>query len=348
MRKPLPQEDLDFVIAHTADVWTTFDQARIFITGGTGFIGSWLLEVVQRANEIHGCRIGTVVLSRDPDGARAHFPHLFNKGEVTLVQGNLLDFEARTGTIDACIHAATDVSVQAKAGDALRVFDSGVLGTRRVLDFALTNGATHFLLTSSGAVYGTQPSSLVGTPETFGGAPDSLDVSNAYAQGKRAAEWLVSAYGQAHGLHVTIARIFALVGPGIPLDGSFAAGNFIRDALAGRQISINGDGRPRRSYLYVADACVWLLRIMMAGHRGDAYNVGSEHDISIAELARSVEHLCETDTPSVPRAPIGDGPAPRYVPNTTKAREALGVDEYTPLEVALSKTINWNRMAVKA
>ncbi|AFT84797.1 NAD-dependent epimerase/dehydratase family protein [Paraburkholderia phenoliruptrix] len=348
MRKPLPKEDLDLVVERTANVWSAFDRARLFITGGTGFIGSWLLEVVQHANSVMGSRIKIVALSRDPDTAAARAPHLFKTTDVTLIKGDVADFQASVGTIDVCIHAATDVANLEKASDTLRVFDTGVLGTRRVLEFAKANGASRFLLASSGAVYGAQPATLERTPETFLGAPDTLDVSTAYGQSKRAAEWLASAYALHDDLHVTIARIFALVGPAIPLDGPFAAGNFIRDALAGRQIAIKGDGRPVRSYLYMADACVWLLHILLAGERGNAYNVGSESEISIVRLARIIESLCGSVRRAVPDIAPKAGPAPRYVPDTAKARKAFNVEEFTPLEVALAKTINWNRMALTA
>ncbi|MEX3983375.1 NAD-dependent epimerase/dehydratase family protein [Paraburkholderia sp. EG287A] len=348
MRKPLPVEDLDLIVDQTAEVWSAFDRARLFITGGTGFIGSWLLEVVQHANRVRGSGIEIVALSRDPDKAQDHAPHLFNSAEVTLIRGDVADFRANAGPIDLCIHAATDVADPAKASDRLRIFDTNIIGTRNVLDFAQAHGASRFLLTSSGAIYGTQPPALTHVPETFSGAPDPLDVSAAYGQGKRAAEWLASAYGRQSNMCVTIARIYALIGPGIPLDGPFAAGNFIRDALAGRPITINGDGCPMRSYLYMADACIWLFQMLLSGERGQAYNVGSEREISIIDLARMIEALCGSNIPATPRISPTGAPAPRYVPDTTKARSVLNVAEITPLEDALLKTINWNRMAVTA
>jgi nucleoside-diphosphate-sugar epimerase len=348
MRKPLPYDDLDSIVDRTADVWSACAGARLFITGGTGFIGSWLLEAVQHANRVTGSGIEIVALSRDPDKARAHAPHLFNSADVTLIKGDVTDFGADVGSIDLCIHAATDVADPTKTSDKLRVFDTNVVGTRNVLDFAQAHGASRFLLTSSGAVYGRQPSALSHMPETFSGAPDPLDIDTAYGQGKRAAEWLVSAYGQHSELYVAIARIYALIGPGIPLDGPFAAGNFIRDALGRKTITINGDGRPVRSYLYMADACVWLLRILLSGESGHAYNVGAEREVSIVELARMIEDFCGSDMPATPRVAPTDAPAPRYVPDTTKARSALNVEEMTSLEDALLKTINWNRTSVTA
>ena len=347
MRTALPQDDLDLVLSLTPEFWSRFGGARLFMTGGTGFIGTWLLQVLQRANDRLGSRMELVVLTRDPERAQQQTPHVFNRPDTTLVAGDVSHFVAPVGKLDLCLHAATDVGDPLKAGDPLRVFDSIVLGTRRVLDLADANDASRFLLTSSGAVYGTQPTNLERIAETYNGAPDPLQPGAAYGNGKRAAEWLACAHAaQASqaGFESCIARIFALIGPGLPLNGPFAAGNFVRDALAGQAIRIQGDGRPLRSYLYMADLCVWLLRILGTGAAGQAYNVGSENVVSIAALAQQVVDAAGTDAPILVQTPAAsDALAPRYVPDTRKARQELDLAEYTPLNTALLKTIQWSR-----
>jgi dTDP-glucose 4,6-dehydratase len=269
---------------------------------------------------------------------------------------------APVGALDLCIHAAAEVGNPHQADQPLQVFDTIVQGTRRMLELAQRAGARRFLLASSGAVYGPQPADLKRMPESYGGSPDPLHAANAYGNGKRAAEWLACTYaGKAAlttastasttpstvaGFAPTIARIFAVLGPGLPLNGSFAAGNFIRDALARRAIQINGDGTPLRSYLYTADLCVWLLRILESGTAGQAYNVGSEHALSIASLA---QHVVEAAGQAVPiRVQVPPDAAPpklpaRYIPDTSKARQALGLAEYTMLDTALHKTMQWTR-----
>ena len=346
MRPPLPREDLDLVLSLTAEFWSRFRGARLFVTGGTGFVGGWLLEVVVHANEVLGSGIEILALTRNPDRATARSPHVFGAPDVKLVAGDVTSFDMKLGDIDLCIHAAADAADSAGAADELRVFDVAVTGTRRVLDLAAASGASRVLVISSGAVYGKQPPTLARMPEDFPGAPGTLDADTAYAQGKRAAEWLGCAHARMSGIAVTIARIFALVGPNLPFDGPFAAGNFIRDALNGRAIEIRGDGRAIRSYLYTADACVWLLRILMSGASQQAYNVGSEQELSIAELAQRVVRANGTDLPiKVCQVPDPHTPAPRYVPDTAKARGELGLAEYTSLDAALLKTIKWNRAA---
>jgi nucleoside-diphosphate-sugar epimerase len=346
----LPQDDLDLVLSLTPDFWSRFGGSRLFMTGGTGFIGTWLLQTLQRANDKLGSKMELVVLTRDLERARQQAPHVFDRPDTTLVAGDISHFADPIGKIDLCIHAATDVGDPLRAGDPLRVFDSIVLGTRRMLDLADANGASRFLLTSSGAVYGPQPVDLERMAETYSGAPHPLQPSAAYGNGKRAAEWLACAHAtQASqaGFETSIARIFALIGPGLPLNGPFAAGNFVRDALAGQAISIQGDGRPLRSYLYMADLCVWLLRILASGAPGQAYNVGSETAVSIAALARQVVEAVGTDIPIEVQTPVvSTAPVPRYVPDTSKAKQELGLAEYTPLNTALLKTIQWSRSAL--
>jgi nucleoside-diphosphate-sugar epimerase len=350
MNAALPQDDLDLVLSLTPEFWARFGGARFFMTGGTGFVGAWLLQVIQRANDKLNSRIELVVLTRDPVLARQQAPHVFNRPDTTLVGGDVSNFTAPVGKLDLCLHAATDVGDRLKAGDPLRVFDSIVLGTRRMLDLAGANGASRFLLTSSGAVYGPQPVDLERMAETYSGAPNPLQISAAYGNGKRAAEWLACAYARhasQAGFEMSIARIFALIGPGLPLNGPFAAGNFVRDVLAGKAISVQGDGRPVRSYLYMADLCVWLLRILGSGATGQAYNVGSETSVSIATLARQVVDAAGVDVPIHLQIPAtSDALPPRYVPDTCKARQELRLAEYTPLNPALLKTVQWSRSAM--
>ena len=357
MRPALPANDLDLILSLTPTFWLRFAGARIFVTGGTGFIGAWLLEACQHANRELACGLQVVVLSRNPALARAMAPHLFNDPAFELLAGDVRHFcppvSSPVGRFDLCVHAASDVGDVRKAGQHRDVFDSAVSGTRRVLDFAIESGVKRFLLTSSGAVYGVQPPQMDKISESFTGAPDCLQVSSAYGNGKRAAEWLSCAAADgATDMEVVIARIFALLGPGLPLDGPFAAGNFIRDALRGEPIHIQGDGRPVRSYLYAADACAWLLRLLEAGGRGEAYNVGSESALSIAELAGKVAHATANPAPaSLPEPLPADAAklasAPRYVPDTRKARQQLGLAQHTPFESALTKTIEWNRAAMQ-
>ena len=338
---PLPAADLAHAIGLVEPpLWERLRGQRIFLTGGTGFVGKWLLATLAEADRRLDLGVEVVVLSRDPAAFATSAPHLASARGVRLLQGDVRELAGEAGGFAVVIHAATDVVA---THPPLDTFDTCVGGTRRALDFALRAGAADFLLVSSGAVYGVQPPELAGVPETHPGAPDSLVPGSAYGLGKRASEWLVNAYAAQHGLRTTIARCFAFVGPGLPLDKQFAVGNFLRDAMARRPIAIQGDGTPCRSYLHAADMAGWLWKILFAGAPGAAYNVGGTQAVSIAELARRVNELLGSTEPvTLAREPVPGQAAPRYVPDVSKARRELGLPEPLALDEAILRTARWH------
>jgi dTDP-glucose 4,6-dehydratase len=259
-------------------------------------------------------------------------------------QGEMDRFQFPTGAFTHVIHAATENYPATVGPECLAVFDRNIQGTRRVLDFACSCGVRRFLLTSSGAVYGRQPSDLPCVPEEYAGGPDPLDVHLGYGQGKRVSEYLCALYAASHDLEIAIARCFAFVGPYLPLDSNFAIGNFLRDALAGGPIKIQGDGSPRRSYLYAADLAIWLWTILLRGTPCRAYNVGSDVEVSIAELAKKVVAVVNPQAevhialPCDPNRPVA-----RYVPAIRRVREELGLDVFVALDDAIARTAAWRR-----
>jgi dTDP-glucose 4,6-dehydratase len=334
-------DDLRLIMEKTpAEVWQALRGQRIFITGGTGFVGCWLLESLIWANERLGLNLNLTVLSRAPDAFRIKAPHLAMHPIVNLVQGDVSDLQDIDSPFDTIIHAATDVANVDE--NQLATFDSIVGGTRQTLALAKRSGARRYLLTSSGAVYGRQPSDLTHIPDDYPGAPDTMSLGSAYGQAKRVSEWLSQCHAQQSGLEVSIARCFALVGPYLPLDAHFAVGNFIRDGLLGNTIEVSGDGTAYRSYLYAADMAVWLLTILINGRVGQTYNLGSEREITIGELASYVaDCLGGASKVSIASTPVMGNPAQRYVPNADKAKKELRLREYTDLQSAIRKTSDW-------
>ena len=329
-------QDLAAMDRALAPLWPRLAGARIFMTGGTGFIGRWMLEALAHA----GVDAHVTLLSRNPDAFARRVPHL--AGRFTLVAGGIADFVPPPGDFTHVIHGATDASADLNARDPRRMFDTIVAGTRRVLDLAVERGAGRMLFMSSGAVYGVQPWDVSHVAEDWHGGPDPRDPKSAYGEGKRAAETLCAIYGQQFGLDVVGARIFALLGPLLSLDIHFAAGNFIRDAMAGRTIRVESAGTAVRSYLYAADLAVWLWTLLIAGQRGATYNMGSEQAVSIADLARrTAAVLGGPGVEVLGRADPGWNPG-RYVPSTAAIRRDLGVSPTVGLDEAIRRTALWN------
>lgn len=340
MTNPL-STDLDHILEHTRDLWDELRGERIFITGGTGFFGCWLLESLLWANERLNLNCQAMVLSRSPEAFQRKVPHLAGHQAISVIQGDIRTFEFPAGTFSHVIHAATESSAKLNAENPLIMLDTIVEGTRHTLEFAKICRAQNFLLTSSGAVYGKQPAGITHIPEEYNGAPDPLDPRSAYGEGKRLAEHLCSLYADAR-LQPKIARCFAFVGPYLPLDIHFAIGNFIRDALHGGPILVKSDGTPHRSYLYAADLAIWLWTILFRGGPLRPYNVGSENGLSIAKTAQSV---AKNTNPEIKIEIHGtrhqEAPIEQYVPSTKRAYKELGLYDHFDLDEKIRLTVDW-------
>jgi dTDP-glucose 4,6-dehydratase len=325
-------EDVAAACRALAPLWPRLAGARLFITGGTGFIGRWMLEALLRSD----IAVDVTLLSRNPAAFVARAPHI--AARCRLVAGEIDSFAVPAGDFTHVIHGATDASAALNARDPRRMFDTIARGTRRVLDLAVERQAQRLLFMSSGAVYGVQPWNITHVPEDWHGGPDVRDPKSAYAEGKRAAETLCAIYGQQFGLDVVTARIFALLGPLLTLDTHFAAGNFIGDAMAGRTIRVESAGTAVRSYLYAADLAVWLWTLLLAGKPGAVFNVGSEAAVSIADLARlTARVLGGPGVAILGKADPGWNPG-RYVPSTAAIRGELGVVPTVGLDEAIRRT----------
>ncbi len=339
---PLPSRDLAHIFHHTAELWEEARGKRFFITGGTGFFGIWLLESFIFINDALGLGATATVLSRDPARFACKAPHLVARKDLLFQQGEIRNFESPTGEFDFIIHAATEASAKLTHERPDEMLDSIVSGMRRVLDFAATANVPNLLFISSGATYGKQPPNLTHISEEFLGAPNHLDPASSYAEGKRVAELMAAIHSKQNPCEIKIARCFAFVGPHLPLDTHFAIGNFIRDAIAGNIIRINGDGTPHRTYLYAADLAIWLWTILFKGKSLRPYNVGSSCSISILDLAQIVKTLIAPNiSVEVAKIPEPNTDPLRYVPDVSRASEELGLSEQITLNDALKRTREW-------
>ena len=332
----MPQDELTSSFENLSS--SSFEQAQsIFITGGTGFFGRALLRqwkrLADRGSSVPQVTVGT----RSPAVFLRQFPEFSHCAWLRFLETDILHVDSFPfGTsFTHVLHAATD-STLGPALTPLQYYDQIVSGTRNVLDFAVRSGSKRLLLTSSGAVYGPQASDVVALDETCLNSPDSMLSANAYGMGKRAAEHLCALYSHQYGLDTVVARCFAFVGPDLPLNVHYAIGNFIRDAILADHITVRGDGSPLRSYMDQRDLAYWLLTILYKGRSGEAYNVGSDHAVSVGELAHTVRDLIAPDKlVHVLGQPDLGAPRNRYIPSIAKAQEDLGLRVTVGLEEAI-------------
>ena len=206
---PLPRQDLELILEHTAPLWEEVRGSRIFLTGGTGFFGCWLVESFCFVNRRLDLGAKATLLTRNPEGFAKKCPHLASDAAITLHAGDVRNFLFPEGEYNYIIHAATDASGKQTTESPLEILSAIIAGTERTLEFAVTHGAKKFLLTSTGAVYGKQPANLTHVPESYTGAPDPMDPSNVYAEGKRAAELFCALYQKTGRIECKIARCWA-------------------------------------------------------------------------------------------------------------------------------------------
>jgi dTDP-glucose 4,6-dehydratase len=340
----LPPDDIEHILRHTANIWKDLRGSRIFITGGTGFFGKWLLGSFLAANDRFNLKASITVLSRNPAKFQHAVPHLAKHPAVRLIKGDVRNFSFPKGNFTHLIHGAVDASLKLIREEPLLVFDTIIQGARRALEFAGTRGVEKVLLISSGAVYGRQPAAIKRLAEEYRGAPDFTGRYAIYGESLRAAETLGVTYAAKKRFELKIVRCFSFVGPHLPLDAHFAIGNFIRDALAGKTIRLESDGSPRRSYLYAADLAIWLWTILVRGKNMRSYNVGSEKSSSLAATAALVAKLSGNSAKvKIARRPGKARALNVYVPDTRRARAELGLKQFINLRNAIQKTIDFYR-----
>lgn len=318
------------------------DGKTILVSGATGFFGAWILALFEWLQKTRNVRFRVLAISRDPQNFRSKHPWIDDVDWLQWITGDIQDFAFPEQAIDYVIHAATETSAAAGRMPAL-LLNSIVRGTERVLACAKAGGAKRVLLVSSGGAYGGQSTDTPQLLESSRNGPSTMDVASAYGEGKRVMELLGAIHAHENACEVVVARCFAFVGAGLPLDGHFAIGNFIRDALTQDRILIRGDGKGVRSYLYAADLAVWLMRLLLNGQNRGIYNVGSDQEVTIAELARQViSTLAPAKTVIVEGASNGPGAGNRYIPSIDLARSQLGLDVWTALPLAILNTALWS------
>lgn len=334
------QDDLERLWTSQPDLWALFEGKSIFLTGGTGFFGVWLLHFFRYIETKMSLGLRVTVLSRTPKKFIHRYPVLAAYPAFTFIDGNVKNFDFPKGKYHFIIHAATTASADLIKNYPLAMLDTIVVGTRRVLDYAQYCGAEKMLYISSGAVYGLQSPEVKLMPEANDISLNPLGAVDAYAMGKIFSEYLCSTYEKLYNFGVTIARCYAFLGPFLPLNIHYAAGNFIRDALNSNMIRIKGDGTPIRSYMYPTDLVEWLMKILLNGESCRAYNVGSDHAITILNLAKAIAAKVSNVEVHIAKNIDCARPANRYVPDISRAKAELSLCCRVSLDDAISRTLS--------
>jgi dTDP-glucose 4,6-dehydratase len=339
------RQDCENILAGKTDLLKPIRKETIFVTGGTGFFGVWLAEMIAFLNDVHHFACRLILLGRRPDIFLQKAPHLAKRNDITVLGQDvrmLIELPPETAYI---IHAAGSPDSRLHASDPLQTIDTIVSGTKALLAAAARLPTLRkVVLVSSGLIYGNQPWNQPGIPESFMGNVDCAAASSAYAEAKRLAETLGAAYRAQHRLPIVNVRPFAFIGPYQLMDRPWAINNFIRDSLRGGPIRILGDGTSVRSYMYPSDMVFWLLRILIDGTSGRSYNLGNPEAISLKELAEKISS-CFQEPVKIECRLLTDEIArrSRFVPDISLAANTLGLSITIDLDTAIRRTILWNQ-----
>jgi dTDP-glucose 4,6-dehydratase len=333
--------DLEEINENSASDLEEIVNKPLVITGASGFVGTWLTLSWVAAHKKFNGRGQLLITSRNPHSLIPLTKVIDAKSPLTALSSDIRNLEIpsefRSGNL---IHAATPASAALNSSDPPAMLKVIIEGQERVLAEAVRmNNKVLFL--SSGAVYGRQPLDLERVPETWEGAPQISDSNSAYHEGKRVAELMGNIAASKQGLHFVTARLFAFIAPFLPLETHFAAGNFIRDAVTSNKIEIQSGGGSIRSYLYATDLCLSLWALLARGQSINAYNVGSEQDVSIRHLAAEVVKCTNREVEVVVNGVDTSENVTRYVPSVERIKKEIGVSQSVSLHQAVLRTSNW-------
>lgn len=333
----LPQEDFALIFKEARESLLELKNTNIFITGATGFFGKWLTQTFTVANKELQLNLNLYLLSRDWLSFNKKHPDFFDSSFTHFLTGSTENFTPPS-KCDVVIHLANEARPAPEK--SLQFSQSMRQSNQHMLEVLQKIKPKKFLLTSSGAVYGPSYDSVTEFNEDSPLLPETT-----YGKEKLAQELFFSENLPPE-TQLLIARCFTFIGPFLPLNGAYAAGNFLLNGLNNAPITIKGTGRPMRSYLYMADLMVWLLKILDKGTPYHPYNVGSEETISIENLAQKIAQLSASPQVQIEGKINQKRESLSYLPSTKRANTELNLRSWTPLEEAIKKTLNWYKDCV--
>ena len=324
------------------EVHAKLARQHIVVTGGTGFLGTWLAEMVAALNDEYKLGITLDLYARYVGEWQQKRPHLSKRADIRLRSQDVRSSFEFAKSTSLVIHAAGIPNNRVHASDPLRVHQTTVAGINNTLVAASQlDGLIRFVNVSSCLVAGTpQRPGAITENDCFPIPSGALHM--VYADAKRAAEMLAAIYRSQFRLPISTVRPFTLTGAYQELDRPWAINNFMRDVLTGNEIRIHGDGTARRSYLYGSDAAWWTLVALVKGVDGEIYNLGSAKPVSHLELVQLIgEHKSPKPQVVLNTSPARQSRSDDLFPDVSSTEKRLGVSQTCHLEQAIAKTYQW-------
>jgi len=325
-------EDLALIRRNLGNI--SFEDRRILVTGGAGFLGSWVCEALLDSGASVTC------VDNFASGQRVNIRSCMENERFRFIEHDIsvpLQVEER---LDYIFHMASRASPFEFEHYPIQILKANTIGVLVALGIAKKHHA-RIVYTSTSEVYGNP--SVVPTPESYYGNVNPIGPRGCYDEAKRCGEAYVTAYRKQHRLDTRIARIFNTYGPRIRMDGIYGRviPRFIDQALSGTPLTVFGDGSQTRSFTYVTDQVEGLLRLAALDKaEGQVINIGNTNEITVLDLAKQVIALSNSAS-QLSFQPLPEDDPLRRRPDITKAVDILGWQPKVPLEKGLLRLITW-------
>jgi UDP-glucuronate decarboxylase len=310
-----------------------FAGKNVLVTGGAGFIGSWLCDILV------GSDANVTVVDNLSTGRIKNIDHLQTHNRFQLIETNICLFKS-IAKYDLIYHMAAHASPDEYMRHPIETLQTSATGTKKVAELARKNDST-LLFASTSEVYGD--AEIVPTPESYWGKVNSIGPRSCYDEGKRFAEALLMAYSKQYGLDIRIPRIFNSYGPRLREDGFYgrALSRFIMQGLTKKPITVYGDGKQTRSFCYISDTVTALLLLTSCiSVKGEVVNVGNTQEVTILELAEKIKSATGNKS-KLEFYPLPKDDPKRRCPDISKIEALVGWRPSVSFQEGLSRTVAW-------
>jgi nucleoside-diphosphate-sugar epimerase len=317
---------------------------HLYVTGGTGFLGCWLLELLKVLSETYSFNTSVTVMSRNSSGFINRWPHFAGQEWLRFEDGDIRHLSEIPLSINYVIHAAALTDRRDFSSQATAVAETNVFGTSRMLRACeRLENLEKISLISSGLIYGNQSNDVPCIDENYLGTRSLPSGVSLYAESKRMSEAFANAAIVESKMPIAILRPFAFVGPYQSLDSPWAITDFIRDCIHGGPIMIMGDGLTVRSIMYASDFAYAVLAVTASGQERSVYNIGSNEGVELLSLANQIAN-CFIPKPEI-QTRVGQvvHQRNRLVPDTRAIEKDLGIKLTVTLSDAIRKSVDWHR-----
>lgn len=323
------------------ELQSKLNNQRIAVIGGTGFIGTWLAEVISALNDDLGCRIQLDLIGRSTSKWLLSNTHLSNRSDIALYSSDIRSSFNLAKDVTYVINAAGIADPRMHSSDPIRMHETHLQGALNSLYSATQlERLQRFVHLSSGLVVGAMQENA-GIKERDVGLLDFTRIHNAYAESRRATENLVALFANQHRLAISTARAFTFVGPYQPLETPWAINNFISDSINRRNIKILGDGSTKRSYIYGSDAACWLLKTLTDGKDNEIYNIGGSEVISHADVATLITNQ-PGNSSTIIYSNFNTDRSFDFYPDLEHVKNTLNLQQAISTLTAIDRTIKWH------